>query len=77
MKSDYIEKRFKMNSNTSVVVKSRLDGDVYKNTITVTHETAGLEPLFKTTPTRSQIADKIADIDMSDPQGNLFGDGDD
>lgn len=75
MKSNYIEKRYKMNSNTTVIVKSKLDGDVYKNTIVLTHESAGLEPLLKAnTPTRSEIADKIADIDMSDENGQLFGD---
>lgn len=77
MKSSYIEKRYRMNRNTTVVVKSKLDGDVYKNTITLTHESAGLEPLLKTTPTRGQIADKIADIDLSDEQGSLFGGDDD
>lgn len=74
MKSNYIEKRYRMNANTTVIVKSKLDGDIYKNTIVLTHESAGLEPLLKTTPTRSEIADKIADIDMSDENGQLFGD---
>lgn len=77
MKSNYIEKRYRMNNNTTVIVKSKLDGDVYKNTIVLTHESAGLEPLLKATATRSEIADKIADIDMSDEQGSLFGGGDD
>lgn len=75
MKSDYIEKRYKMNKNTTVVVVSKRDGDVYKNKITLTHETAGLEPLLKAVnPTRSEIADKIADIDLDDDNVNLFGD---
>lgn len=77
MKSSYIEKRYRMNKNTTVTVKSKLDGDIYKNTITLTHESAGLEPLLRATATRSEIADKIADIDMSDEQGSLFGDSND
>lgn len=75
MKSNYIEKRYRMNATTTVVVKSKLDGEIYKNTITLTHESAGLEPLLKATATRSEIADKIADIDMSDENGTLFGGG--
>lgn len=77
MKSDYIEKRYRMNKNTTVVVKSKRDGDVYKNIITLTHESAGLEPLLKASnPGRSEIADKIADIDLSDDNLELFGDRD-
>lgn len=62
-----------MNRNTTVIVKSKLDGDVYKNTITLTHESSGMEPLIKASVTRSQLADKIADIDMQSDNVELFG----
>lgn len=65
-----------MNATTTVIVKSKLDGNIYKNTLVITHESAGLEPLLRPTASRSEIADKIADIDMSDEQGSLFGDND-
>lgn len=73
MKSEYIERRYKMNRDTTVIVKSRKDkdADIYKNTITLTHSTTSLEPL--SIGTREEIEAAVAEIDMDDDQLMLFG----
>lgn len=73
MKSNYIERRFKMNANTTIIIKSKKDGDIYKNVMTVTHESVGLEPLISiNNPSRSDLADKIANINLEDDQVDMF-----
>jgi hypothetical protein len=72
MKSEYIERRYKMNKETTVVVKSRKekDADIYKNSVTVTTESTSLEPLK--IGTRSEIEAAIKEIDLEDDQIALF-----
>lgn len=73
MKDSFIQRKFKMNKNTTVTITSKLEGDLYKNKITLTHDSVGMEPLIKGSVRRSQLADKIADIDLADDNIEMFG----
>lgn len=71
MQSDYSEKRYKLNRNTTAIVKSKKskDSNIYTNTVTITHETAALEPLeFED---RKELQSTIAAIDLEDDQLDL------
>lgn len=72
MRSDYIERRFKMNRETTVIIKSRKakDAEIYTNSITVTTETADIKPLQL--QTRAEIEDMIRGIELEDDQSSLF-----
>lgn len=71
MKSDYIERRFRMNRQTTVTIRSKMDekSDIYKNTVIVTREESSLEPLK--THTRAEIEEMIKEIDLEDDQTTL------
>lgn len=73
MKSESIERRYKMNRNTTVVIKSKKmkDADVYQNTVTLIYATADVQPLELNS--RSAIAHYIQDVDLDDDQVALFG----
>lgn len=75
MKSAYIERRYKMNSFTTVVVKSKKDkdADIYKNSITVITESTSLEPLR--IGTKSEIEEALKEIDLEDNQVSFFPEG--
>lgn len=75
MKSEYIERRYKMNNNTTVIVRSKKskDAEIYNNTITLTHSTADIKPL--SIGTRDEIEAAINKIDLDDDQLALFGGG--
>lgn len=71
MDSDYAEKRYKLNRATNVSIKSKREKDskIYRNTITVTYEEVGLEPLeFEN---RKQLETTIKAIDLEDEQLDL------
>lgn len=72
MKTEYQERRFKLNPSTDVVIKSvrsKLNTDLYENTITVVHKTAGLDPLDL--KSRQGIESAIKGIDLTDPQVSM------
>lgn len=72
MKSEYQERRFKMNAQTSVVIRStrdKVNTDLYHNTITVVHQTSGLEPLDL--KSRVSLEQAIKAIELEDPQTAL------
>ncbi len=74
LKTDLIIKKYKLNQNTEVTVKSkRVKGsDVYSNTFIIEYSTADTTPL--TFPTVPALADYVAKIDMEDHQQELnFG----
>ncbi len=72
LKPDQIAKKYKLNANTTVVIKSIRDGQLYKNSITVTHETADLEAL--SFPTARALEQHVRAIDMEEAQQEMsFG----
>lgn len=72
MKSDYLERRIKLNSNTQVIIKSkkRPDADIFRNTISLVHETSDLEPLQFAT--REELEATIRSIDLDNEQQELM-----
>lgn len=75
MKVSEIKKRYRMNKDTEIVIESKKNGDIYENRVVVTHKSVGLEPLFKSlNPTRTELADAVADIDLMSDTVDLFGD---
>jgi hypothetical protein len=75
MKDDYIERRVKLNRETTVVIKSRKDkdSDIYRNTVTLTHESADMQPLQL--GSRNDIQQYIQGVDLEDDQMGLFPGG--
>ena len=76
MKSEKIERSYKMNGNVSVHIKSkRVNGsDVYSNTVTMVYTTADTKPIELAS--RAAIQNYIGNVDFTDDQQNLFGDDD-
>lgn len=77
LRTDLIVKKYKLNRNTDVTVKSkRIRGsDVYSNTFTVEYSTADTTPL--TFPTLPALAEYVQKIDLEDDQQELnFGQND-
>jgi hypothetical protein len=72
MKSAYIERRYKMNALTTVIVKSKKekDADIYKNSITIVTESTSIEPLR--IGTKAEIEEAVKQIDLEDNQINFF-----
>lgn len=72
MKSDYIERRIRLNRNTSVVLRSKKDkdADIYRSTITVVHEIADTKPLQ--IGTRAELEAAIKEIDLDEDQLSLM-----
>lgn len=78
MKSAYIERQFKMNSNTTVKIKYRKakDADIYINTVTVEQTTSSIEPM--NVFSEREIVAMVKDIDLKDDQQHLiFGSDED
>lgn len=77
MKDDYIERRVKLNRDTTVIIKSRKDkdADIYRTTVTLTHESADTKPLQLAS--RRDIQNYIQGVDLDDDQIGLFGPGND
>jgi hypothetical protein len=75
MKSTHIERRYKMNDNTTVVVKSKKDkdADIYRNTITIITESTDIEPLR--IGTKAEIEEAVKQIDLEDNQVSFFPEG--
>lgn len=73
MQSDYLERRVKLNRNTSVVIKSKKakDADIFRNTLTIVHETADIKPLQFAS--RSELEAAIKEFDIEEDQTMLFG----
>lgn len=73
MKSESIERKYRMNTNTFVTIKSKKmkDSDVYINTVHLIHETSDIKPIELSS--RSAIAKYIGDVDFDDNQIGLFG----
>ena len=72
MKSDYLERRIRLNGHTTRIIKSQKvkGSDIFKNTITVVYESAGLDPLQFAT--REELEQAIKSIDLEDEQVPLF-----
>ena len=75
LKTNLIIKKYNLNRNTTVTVKSQLmkgSVDVYQNKITIEHETADTKPL--TFPTVPALEEYVKSIEMEDDQQELqFG----
>ncbi len=71
MKSDYLERRIRLNRTTTAVVKSKKDkeGDFYHNSLTIVHEYVNTDPL--NFATRAELEDAIANIDTTADQLGL------
>lgn len=77
MKPESLTRKYKLNNNTEVIVKSkRMKGaaDVYINTMTLNFITSDTKPLEL--PSRSAIAEYIKDVDLEDDQQSLILDDD-
>jgi hypothetical protein len=72
MKSELILRKYKMNTNTNVIIKSKKmkDANVYINTLTLEFTTSDINPLKL--DTRSAIQNYIDNIEMEDEQQDLF-----
>lgn len=72
MKDDYIERRVRLNRETLVTIRSKKDkdSDIYRNTVTLQHESADIKPLQL--GSRSDIAEYIQGVDLDDDQMGLF-----
>lgn len=75
LKTNLIIKKYDLNKNTTVTVKSQLvkgSVDLYQNKIIVEHTTADNKPL--TFPTVPALEEYVRSIDMEDDQQELqFG----
>lgn len=74
LRTDLLIKKYNLNKNTTVTIKSKREkgSDVYRNTITVEHETADLQPL--SFPTVAALENHVRGIDMEQDQTELgFG----
>lgn len=73
MKDDYIERRVRLNRDTTVIIKSKKDkdADIYRTTVTLTHESADIKPLQL--GSRKDIQEYIQGVDLDDNQMGLFG----
>lgn len=74
MRSDYLERRFKLNARTTVVIKSKRvkDAEFYSNTVTLIHASSSEKPMNMFS--RKEIEAYLADISLEDDQIELgFG----
>jgi hypothetical protein len=74
MKSEYLERRFKLNAKTTVVIKSKKykDAEYYSNTVSLIHSSASDKPLNLFS--RKEIMKYLDDIELEDDQIELgFG----
>lgn len=74
MRSDYQERRIKLNSHVTVTLKSERykDSDMYRNTISVVSVRASSKPFSLLT--RDELTDLIKNIDLEEEQQSLLAD---
>jgi hypothetical protein len=73
MKDDYVERRVRLNRETTVTIKSKKDkdADIYRTTVQLTHESADTKPLQL--GSRKEIQAYLQGVDLDDDQMGLFG----
>lgn len=73
MQDDYVERRVRLNRETTVTIKSKKDKDaqIYRTTVSLTHESADIKPLQL--GSRKDIQNYIQSVDLDDDQMGLFG----
>lgn len=65
-------KVFKLNAQTTLIIKSTKDkdADIYRTTVSLVHQSSDLKPLqLRTT---DEIKDYIAGVELDDDQASLF-----
>lgn len=69
------ERKFKLNRDTTVIVKSRRDKDaeIYRTTVSLVHESADIKPIEL--KNLSDVKSYIAGVDLEDDQASLFAGG--
>lgn len=70
LEGEVSKRTYKLNRNATAVVESKMKGDVYTHKVSITIESASMQPLRFSD--KSEIAKLLQEADLEDEQTNLF-----